>query len=169
MDRAPAGAGRSPFSVHAHLPASQEELLERPFPEANVAPQTDPLPPQHAELLQEPPLVTHVDQVVPAAARGVVRRWMRQLKRCLRAARRGDVSMARRLRPPDLFMPHEDSSMPETAAWNWDLTPLDRGLPATPHPVSGGECPPDTGVLLQAWRDDAMGFADRAIVLALAQ
>ena len=36
--------------------------------------------------------------------------------------------------------------------------------PGTPHPVSGEGCPPDTGVLLQAWHDDSMGFADRAIV-----
>ena len=164
VDRAPRSAGTAPFSVHAHLPASHEELLVRPFPEANVAPVTEPLPAQQTDSQQEPPLVTHEDQVVPAEARGVVRRWMRQLRRCLRAARRGDTSLARRLRPPDLFLPHEENSMPETAAWNWDLTPLDRGLPATPHPVSGEGCPPDTGVLLQAWRDDSMGFTDRAIV-----
>ena len=85
-----------------------------------------------------------------------VRRWTKQLQRCLRAARRGDTSLARRRRPADLFLSHEDSSVPATAAWDWDLTPLDRGLPAVPHPVSGEGCPPDTRVLLQAWRDDSI-------------
>ena len=124
VDRAPRSAGTAPFSVHAHLPASHEELLVRPFPEANVAPVTEPLPARQTGSQQEPPLVMHEDQVVPTEARGVVRRWMRQLRRCLRAARRGDTSLARRLRPPDLFLPHEENSMPETAAWNWDLRSL---------------------------------------------
>ena len=129
-----------------------------------IAPVTEPLPEQRAPQQQEPPLVTSEDQVVPAEARRVVRRWTRRLRRCLRAARRGDTRLARRLRPADLFLPHEDSSLPDTAAWIWDLTPLDRGLPAVPHPVSGVGCPPDTRVLLQAWRNDSMGFTDRAIV-----
>ena len=163
LDRAPKGSGRSPFSVHAHLPipALRSCGYARSRRRTWHQPRTRF---RSSRLRQDPPLVTHVDQVVPAEARWVVRRWTKQLQRCLRAARRGDTSLARRLRPADLFLPHEDSSVPATAEWDWDLMPLDRGLPAVPHPVSGEGCSPDTGVLLQAWKDDSMGFADRAIV-----
>ena len=163
VDRVPAVARRAGCAVHAHLPAAPDELLVRPFPEANVAPVTDPLPPL-PPAPAPPPLVTSVEQVAPVASLRLVRQWTRQLRRCLRAARRGHSSLARRLRPPDLFLPHEDHSLPGTADYDWDMSPLQQGLPAVPHPLSGRDVLPDTGVLLRAWVDDACGFDDAAIV-----
>eukprot|EP00966_Prymnesium_polylepis_P334716 7390085-Prymnesium_polylepis.1 len=108
------------------------------------------------------PRVTCVEQVIPAHTRRLVRVWMRRLRRCLRAARRGEASLARRLRPDDLWLAHEAHSLEATAAWNWDLRPLVRGLPAVPFGWEVGD--PDTGVALEAWLADADGFADAGIV-----
>jgi hypothetical protein len=79
--------------------------------------------------------------------------------------------LARRLRPPDLWLPHEEHSVPATAAWNWDLRPLEHGLPARPLQVSGRDgLQPATGITLwaveQLQRDGlaAHGFDDEGIV-----
>ena len=72
----------------AHVAASDEELLGRPFAKVNIAPTTDPIPPPQVVLGPSPPPVTSVDQVVPRATLVVVRRWMRKLRRCLKIKRR---------------------------------------------------------------------------------
>ena len=163
-DRAPRCARSAPFSVLAHLPASAEELLSRPFARANVPPDTDALAPLQRHAL-EPPVVDSLSQVVPHHSQRLVRAWYRQLRRCLRAARAGNASLARRLRPDDVFLDHESHSMPETAAWDWDLMPLTVGLVARVMPVSGRDgVMPEGSVKLDTWCADAAGFADQAIV-----
>ena len=87
--------------------------------------------------------------MIPAHALVVVGKWRRQLTRCLRAAARGDLSLARRLRPADVWLEHSENSVPATAAWDWDLRPLALGLPAHPLPTSGrGAVQPATGLVL---------------------
>ena len=144
--------------------ASAEELLARPFAEANVAPVTSPIAPP----LPQPsgaPVVTRRSQVVPQCTDRLVRQWCRQLRRCFRAARRGEVSLARRLRPDDLWLEHSEHSVPETAPWDWDLRPLECGEPAVPHPVSGRDgVLPATSVALSEVERAAVGFDDQAIV-----
>ena len=57
--------------------------------------------------------------------------------------------MARRLRPADVWLEHSENSVPATAAWDWDLRPLELGLPAHPLPTSGrGGVQPATGLVL---------------------
>ena len=73
------------------------------------------------------PVVTAVEQVIPAHALVVVAKWRRELTRCLRVAARGDLSLVRQLRPADVWLEHAESSAPATAAWDWDLRPLERG------------------------------------------
>ena len=56
------------------------------------------------------PVVTAVEQVIPAHALKAVSWWRRQLTRCLRAAAKGDLSLARRLRPGDVWLEHSENS-----------------------------------------------------------
>ena len=164
VDRAPRARRAAPFSVHAHVPAGAEELEVRPLPEANVAPATAALPPPVSEV-GKPPLVERVEQVVPLATQRLVSWWRRRLRRCMRAAARGEHSLARRMRPDDLFLDHAEHSVPATAAWNWDLTPISRGEPAVAMQQSGGGgVGPATSVDLRAWLRDSIGFPDQAIV-----
>ena len=117
------------------------------------------------------PVVTAVEQVIPTRSLAAVGRWRRQLMRCLRAAARGDLSLARRLQPDDVWLEHSENSVPSTAAWDWDLRPLALGLPAHPLPTSGrGGVQPATGLVLgvleQMVREGLRerGFVDEAIV-----
>ena len=80
--------------------AAGEELMLRPLPEANVAPSTLPIVPP--EPRGGAPLVTRVDQVIPAHTQRLVANWRRELRHCLAAAARGAKDLARRLRPKDL-------------------------------------------------------------------
>jgi hypothetical protein len=143
--------------------------MSRPLPPANVPPDTAPRPPPQAPC--GAPCVTRLEQVVPLHSQAIVRRWTRQLRRCFRAARRGDLSLARRLRPADVWLEHAEHSMPATAAWDWDLRPLAAGLPAHPLRVSGRDgVLPATGLSLGVLRQlvdaglRAQGFTDEAIV-----
>ena len=152
--------------LSAHVAASAAELAERAFPPANVAPPTLPLPP----VLPSPPcppMVTSREQVAPPSTWRLVRRWQRQLRRCFRAAERGDARLARRLRPDDLWLDHAAHSCAATAAWDWDMRPLERGEPAVPLPVSGRDgVLPRTSIVLPAVRAARIegGFADLAIL-----
>ena len=114
------------------------ELMQRPMSEAYVPPDTAP---------REPPVPLDgapVDggdgggagDTGQAHALVVVAKWRRQHTRCLRAAARGDLSLARQLRPADVWLEHSENSVPATAAWDWDLRPLELGLPAHPLPTS---------------------------------
>jgi hypothetical protein len=149
--------------------ASDAELLTRPLPEANVPPDTAPrLPPA---TLSGAPRVTRREQVIPVHTQAIVGRWLRQLRRCFRAARSGNVSLARRLRPADVWLEHSEHSVPATAAYDWDLRPLAEGLPAHPLLVSGRDgVDPATGLSLEMLRQllaeglRAQGFTDEAIV-----
>ena len=163
-DRAPWARRAAPFALHAHMAADAEELEVRPMPEANVAPDTEALLPP-VPVAGEPPVVTRVEQVVPLASQRLVAWWRRRLRRCMRAAARGDHSLARRMRPDDLFLDHSEHSVPATAPWDWDLEPIGRGGPAAAmQPSGGGGVGPATSVNLQAWMRDAAGFPDQAIV-----
>jgi hypothetical protein len=149
--------------------ATADELRVREFPRANVPPVTPPHAPPPAP--EQAPVVTSREQVVPLHSLTRVGRWRRQLSRCFRAAARGNASLARRLRPPDLWLPHEENSVAATAAWNWDLRPLEHGLPAVPLPVSGRDgLEPATGIALrevEALRQAGLaehGFDDEGIV-----
>ena len=102
--------------------ASEAELLQRPMPEANVAPDTKPCAPPAP--LQGAPAVTSREQVIPAHSSKTVAVWWRKLVRCVRAAGRGDLELARSLRPADEWLEHALNSVPATAPWDWDLRPL---------------------------------------------
>ena len=150
--------------MRRHFEASDAELAARPMPRVNVPPVT---------IAREPPAspsaapeVWSVDQVVPKAARRRYANWRKQLRKCLKAAARGNASLARRLRPPDVWIPHESTPETEaTATWNWDLRPLTRGERARPLPVSRhGECEPASGLSAAAVQRAGLGFADQEIV-----
>ena len=116
------------FDPIAHLQATEEALRSRPLPATNEPPETKARAEPEAPPTS-PPVVRQVEQVVPTRTLRRVRQWMRQLRRCLRFAESGDTAMARRLRPDDLWLPHASNSVPETAAWDWDLRPLEAGEP----------------------------------------
>jgi hypothetical protein len=150
----------------AHVAATPVELAARAFPAANVAPPTSPLPPPQPQP-SGAPVVTRREQVAPASTWRLVRRWQRQLRRCFRAAERGNAGLARRLRPADLWLDHAAHSCAATAAWDWDMRPLEHGEPAVPLPISGvAGAPPRTSIVLPAVcaaRADG-GFVDLAIL-----
>ena len=124
---------RATFSLLAYDTARLEDLLRRPMPRLNVPATTAPLPPQrpYAGLLAAfPPKVTRLDQVVPVGTIKLIGRWLRRFRRMAAAARRGNASLARRLRPEDLWLPEGQHTVPEARGWVWDLRPLAQGLPA---------------------------------------
>ena len=156
------------FDPIAHLRATEEALRSRPLPATNQPPATAPLAEPEAPP-SSPPVVQRVEQVVPIRTLRRVRQWMRQLRRCLRFADSGDIAMARRLRPDDLWLPHAANSVPETAAWDWDMRPLEVGEPAVPLQPSGRDGVRPAGpmgetAVRDAIRAAAVGFADKAIV-----
>ena len=174
IDRVPKTKRRAAFDPIAHRRASAEELARRPLPATNVPPTTLPLPPPPATSVVGAPSVTSVEQVIPAHTLRRVRQWMRQLRRCLRFAAHGNYSMARRIRPDDLWLPHESNSMPETAAWNYDLRPLAAGGCGVPFAPSDGETvrpagPMATDAVREAILHASVGFADKAIVSEIRQ
>ena len=103
---------RATFSLLAYDSARLEDLLRRPMPRLNVPAATAPLPPPrpYAGLLAAfPPRVTRLDQVVPVGTIKLIGRWLRRFRRMAAAARRGNASLARRLRPEDLWLPEDMS------------------------------------------------------------
>ena len=155
------------FDPIAHQAADASELRCRPLPAFNVAPQTE-APQPRPEPAGPPPVVTRVDQVLTKAALQKVARWTRQLRRCLKMAAAGNASMARRLRPPDLWLSIDESMLPEAAPWDWDLRPLAQDLPAHPLTRSSRDgSPPPGDVIRAAVEQAAIGFADKEIVAEL--
>ena len=172
-DKAPSSRRGPTFDPIAHLPAEVAELRRRPLPANNVAPVTEPLePPTQPE--GTPPFVTRLEQIIPRPTIRRVRRWWRQLRRSLKFASQGNFQMARRLRPADLWLPHEHHSVPATAAWDWDCRPLARGEPAIPLAPSDGDKVRPAGPMgddevRAAIHAAAVGFADQAIVSEILQ
>ena len=167
-DRAPACAKRPAFAIAAHLPAEAKELATRPLPMLNRAEATEPIPPPPAPLAS-PPHVTRVNQVVTPKGLALVRTWMRRLRRSLRAAQRGELGLAKRLRPRDIWL-GEEYTVLEGRAWNWDLRPLALGEPAIPLAPSGrgGVESPSSFERSELGRDDAT-FPDQAILSEMTQ
>ena len=154
------------FSVLAHARADDAEVARRAFPAMNVPPCTAPvdLPPASVE---SPPMVTSRDQVIPPKTQALVSHWKRRAKRCMRFAELGLLSKAKRMRPPDLWLPCDDHQTAETRAWAWDLSPLAQGQPAQPLPVSGRDgVEPDSSLkssYLQQLKREGV-FEDKAIL-----
>ena len=163
--REPRERERATFAVGMLEEASNADLAERRLPRFNEAPNTAWREPPGVPL-GPAPRVTKLTDVVPARRLREVTQWVGRLKACLRAAKRGNMVLARLLRPRDISM-HTDHRVPGTEDWVWDLRPLQRGEPAEPLWPSGGERPPDTDLDLEAVREAAEGFADKAIVSEL--
>ena len=154
------------FSVMAHASADAAELATRAFPRMNEPPSTAPIDPPEAQDV-EPPHVTCRTQVIPRTTLQLVGNWKRRMRRSIAFAKAGDFSMARRMRPPDLWLPADIHQTQETRPWAWDFSPLDRGEAAVPLPISGrAGVEPDTDLNLPALREQqrVRDFADCAIV-----
>ena len=104
--------------------------------------------------------------MVPKRTLALVRTWLRRLRRSLRAAAAGKSSLARRLRPADLWLPHAEHSVQATRPWRWDLSPLERGEPAIPQPVSGRDgVTPLTDLILSEFGSAAnSSFTDQGVL-----
>jgi hypothetical protein len=125
-DRAASCSRQPAFNVRAHSAAGRDELCGRTLPRLNQAKATAPKPPPAAPA-QPSPRFSRVEQVVPRRTLGVVRLWMKRLRRCLRAAERGAVKLARRLRPADLWLAADEHTMPAARGLVVDLRPLASG------------------------------------------
>ena len=132
------------FCLNEHEPATREELRVRALPQVNVPPVTmaaEEPPPQP----QEAPVVRGLKDLLYPRWVNRVTLWMRRCRRCIRLSRQGRYQIARKLRPPDLWMGAEQCMLPSTVAWDWDLRPWLKGEPAVPTARSSAEqCPPKT-------------------------
>ena len=154
---------RGTFSLDRLDPADPEELRLRPFPDLNPSPQTDArrepeAPPSGA------PAVSAIEDVVPEETVKRVRRWESRVRACLKAARRGNPSLARQLRPPDLELRACEHTVPGMERWVWDLRPLSRGERAVPLASSSRKVPPATDLDLAAVERLGMDYPDKAII-----
>ena len=100
--------------------------------------------------------------MVPAATQRLVASWLRRQRSCCAAARRGNLELARRLKPSDLWLDWEEHSVAATRAWAWDLRPLERGLPAIP--LGAVPTRPRTGIRLEAVEEARGWCVDKAIL-----
>ena len=155
---------RSAFSSLAHLAADDGELVERPFTVFNVAPLTE-----RRELPEDPapgaPVFTSLSEIAPQTTLMLVSRWRRRLRRCLAFARLGNVSMARRMCPPDLWLPADKHMTDAARPWDWDLRPLAWGGSPVPWPVSGRNgLRPSTDLNLEEIELGSRDFPDQEIV-----
>ena len=167
VGKAPTVRQGASFDPIAHQAADASALRRRALPIFNEAPRTE-APKPEPEPAGTPPIVTRVDQVLTKAALQKVSRWTRQLRRCLKMAAAGNASMARRLRPPDLWLSIDESMRPEAAPWDWDLRPLAKGMPAHPLARSSRDgSPPPGDVIRAAVEQAAVGFADQEIIAEL--
>ena len=153
---------RATFSLLAYDAARLEDLIRRPMPRLNMPMRTEPLPVYAGLLSAFPPLVTRLDQVVPVATIRLIGRWMRRFRRMAAAARRGNASLARRLRPEDLWLPESSHTVPAARGWIWDLRPLARGLPA--QVIVAGEARVRDDLNRQAISIFGIDYPDRAII-----
>ena len=155
---------RSTFHSMAHVSADIDELLGRPFVDFNVAPVTCARALPEAPV-EGAPLFTRIEQIIPLSTLQLVNHWRRRLRRCFKFAYAGNYRMAKRLRPPDLWLSADVHMTPEARPWDWDLCPLSRGEPAVPWAVSGrGGLRPSTALDLETVARGAEGFVDLEIV-----
>lgn len=155
------------FSLDHLDPADVGELRSRAMPELNPTPRTE-WRNAPARAGGEPPRVRTLDDIIPVRTQRRVAHWMRRLRRCLAAAARGNLSMARRLRPADLVLRASEGHMvPGTEAWVWDLRPLMEGKEAVPLRPSGDGDPPATDLNLTEVMAASVGFDDQAIISEL--
>ena len=153
--------GLPTFSVSRLSAAGGEELLGRRLPILNASVPT--LAPEPSDGgLPEPPVVWWREEVVPAATQRLVASWLRRQRSCCAAARRGNLELARRLKPSDLWLDWEEHSVAATRAWAWDLRPLERGLPAIP--LGAVPTRPRTGIRLEAVEEARGWCVDKAIL-----
>ena len=159
-DRQPAAFGMGMMEE-----ASTAELARREFPMFNAAPRTAWRNPPEAPM-GPPPEVSKLTDVVPRKVLREVFVWTRRMEASLRAAERGNVRMAKSLRPADLCL-EEGHMVAGTEQWVWDLRPLQMGQRAEPLWPSGDGRLLETDLSLEAVRAAGVGFADQGIVSEL--
>ena len=165
-DKAPRSRKAPTFSMTAHEPASRDELVARPLPVLNAPATTDaaeppPLQPGSA------PVVRGFDDLLHAKWASRLRTWIRRCRRCIRLSQSGRFNMARKLRPPDLWMAAEQCMLPSTLPWDWDLRPWLRGEPAVPTVRSAlADNPPPVSFARSVVAADLAGgeYSDKAIL-----
>ena len=102
---------------------------------------------------------------MPKRTLSIIRLWMKRLRRCLRAAARGAVKLARRIRPADLWLDAEQHTMPAARGLVVDLRPIAAGGDAVVMAPSGvGGVEPITSVATDQLGVDDAGFLDQAII-----
>ena len=165
-DKAPRSRKAPTFSMAVHEPASNAELVGRPLPVLNAPATTEAASPP---ALQPggAPTVRNLDELLRPRWASRLRTWMRRCRRCIRLSQQGRFQMARKLRPPDLWMGAEESMLPETLPWDWDLRPWVHGAPAVPTLRSShGDNPPQVSFTQSVVAADLAGgeYSDKAIL-----
>ena len=168
-DRVPRHRRNPTFSLRAHAEASASELVERPVAALCRAEPTALPPSVPLVELAAPPVVMNLGELLKPVWCKRLNTWMRRLRRCMRLVASGNWRAGRRMRPPDLWVSAEDSMLPSTAAWDWDLSPWLRGESAVPCARSSfPDAPPKASInfeeVLAAHAAADGSFVDHAIV-----
>ena len=131
--------GPRPTPVSASIrrlePELDEALLQQPFPESNVPPNSvwvDP-PPLDADRPQ--PLKTA--ELMPAEMQQRLRDFRIAIKACFDAARRGRWKWARDHRPSPLFATEDECLLPAARGYTWEYRKADHRW----HPVQPSSWP----------------------------
>jgi hypothetical protein len=165
-DRVVPSRRASAFNVAGHLTEAGADLESEALPEFNVAPEIAPGARPEAPALREPPAVRSLSDLLPGCWVRKVRRWRRQVGRCIRLAEAGDWRAARRVRPSDLWVP-ASAMLPQTAGFDWDLRPWAVGNRAIPMAQSAAAAGPVASSLNRALLEEELRsgeFTDRAIL-----
>ena len=130
-DKAPRSRKAPTFSMTMHEAASKEELLGRPLPVLNAPATTEAAAPPFPQP-EGAPIVRDFDDLLKPRWASRLRAWVKRCHRCIRLSQAGRFKMARKLRPPDLWMSAHECMLPSTLPWDWDLRPWSRGESAVP-------------------------------------
>ena len=135
-DRAPNSKKATPFNVAGHLGEAGPDLATSPLPVFNAAPSTEPLDPPSPPDTSRLPEVRGLADLLRGSWLRKLRRWRRDLRRCLTLASRGDWRASKQARPKDFWVP-ASAMLTAVAEVDWDLRPWAEGLPAIPIAPSG--------------------------------
>ena len=165
-DKAPRSRKAPTFSMTAHEPASRDELIARQLPVLNAPATTAAKEPPTLQP-EGAPVVRSFDDLLHGRWASRLRTWIRRCRRCIRLSQQGRFDMARKMRPPDLWMAAEQCMLPSTLPWDWDLRPWLRGEPAIPtlRSAQADNPPPVSFVRSVVATDLAEGvYSDKAIL-----
>ena len=139
-------------SLRRLVPEQEDVLRGKLLPVANEPPSTDPVEPPAED--RTPPAPLRTAELIPGPVIRRLRRFRRDVRKCLRLAAKGKWKRARGARPEAIYLSEEEAILPAGRGWTWRHDP-DADLW---HPISPSAWP----------SSEPVGELDRAAVAELA-